>query len=337
MMKAIVFVQSFVWATLLIRKPSRIYFSLAGSFLLLFILYLLQYISAAYEKAIPLNMLPAFTLLLSISVSFFQLRKLRLSYIKNRPGPAWILLAASILMAGYCFWTGIPLKKFWTYILLFGAATFAYDTYAMIKGIRKLTLTSSMLEDKPSRLSLLLLLDKLLVLLLACFILFVPDKNAQISSALRNFLDMLIAVLAFITGYMAVTATFPLEGQRKRKNKTHVNGGNSRELIEKLTRLMEDQRPYLDSELSLTKMADMLDIGENELTRLLNQEMNTNFYTLINDYRMEAVLKKLKASDKRKYTIMASAYESGFNSKSTFYRIFKEYTKLTPKEYLADS
>lgn len=98
---------------------------------------------------------------------------------------------------------------------------------------------------------------------------------------------------------------------------------------------MEDQKPYLDNELSLVKMADMLEISEYELTRLLNHEMDTNFYTLVNDYRMENVLKLLKESDKRKFTIMASAYESGFNSKSAFYRIFKEYTKLTPKEYLA--
>ena len=206
----------------------------------------------------------------------------------------------------------------------------------MARLIRKHTFTSSILEDKPSKLGLLLLLDKLLVLLFAFFILFVPEKNAHISNALRNGLDMLIAVLIFITGYIAVTASFQLEGERKRKKKTCRDGGNNRELIDKLTRLMEDQKPYLDSEISLVKIADMLDISENELTRLLNQEMSTNFYTLINDYRMEAVLTKLKESDKRKYTIMASAYESGFNSKSTFYRIFKEYTKLTPKEYLSE-
>jgi AraC-like DNA-binding protein len=206
----------------------------------------------------------------------------------------------------------------------------------MIKLIRKHTFTSSILEDKPSKLGLLLLLDKLLVLLLACFILLVPEKNAQISNALRYSLDMLIAVLTFISGYLAVTASLDLEGQRERKKKKYSDSRNNRELIDKLTRLMEDQKPYLDSEISLVKIADMLDISENELTRLLNQEMRTNFYTLINNYRMEAVLKKLKESDKRKYTIMASAYESGFNSKSTFYRIFKEYTKLTPKEYLAE-
>jgi AraC-like DNA-binding protein len=335
--KTVVFVQSFVWASLLVRKPFRNSLSLFVSFLLLFIIYLLLYINMVFERQIPLNLVPACTILLIISVSFFQLRKLRLRFLKKELNPAWLLLAASILLAGYCIWTGTPAKQFWIYIVLFGTATFAYDAFALIKQGRKLTYSGSLWEDVPSKLGLLLLLDKLLVLLFACFILFFPAKNAQSSTAIRNSLDMLVAVLIFITGYISVTASFHLEAQRKSKYRKNKDSRNGKGLIGKVKRLMEEQKPYLDCELSLVKMADMLELSENELTRLLNHEMNTNFYTLVNDYRMETVLKKLKESDKRKFTIMASAYESGFNSKSTFYRIFKEYTKLTPKEYLAEN
>jgi AraC-like DNA-binding protein len=154
---------------------------------------------------------------------------------------------------------------------------------------------------------------------------------------MRNSMDILVTLLTFVTGYMTVTALFTSAAPEKRKKQKKVEDENTLALIAKVNRLMQDQKPYLDHELTLDKMADMLELSENELTRLLNHEMETNFYALVNDYRMETVLEKLKVSDNRKFTIMASAYESGFNSKSTFYRIFKEYTKLTPKEYLAEN
>jgi AraC-like DNA-binding protein len=335
--KATVFIQSFVWASLLFRNPSRNNLSLSVSFLFLSVIYLLLYINRVFERPIPWNLVPACSILLIVSVSFFQSRKLRLKHFDSGLNPAWLLLAGSIILAGYCAWTGIPAKLFWICISLFATGTFLFDAYALIIQRRKKTITGSLIEDIPSRLSLLLLLDKLLVLLFAFFILLIPEKNANSSSAIRNSLDILVAVLTFITGYITVTALFQMEGQKKGKKKKYEDSTNTPELIEKVTRLMEDQKPYLDNELSLFKMADMLEISEYELTRLLNHEMDTNFYTLVNDYRMESVLKLLKESDKRKFTIMASAYESGFNSKSTFYRIFKEYTKLTPKEYLAEN
>ena len=291
MIKAAVFVQSFIWAALLIRKPSKIYLSLALSFLILFFIYLLLYINTVYGRPIPLDLVPAGTMLLCISVSFFQLRKLPLRYLNNERSSAWILLAVPILLAGYCMWTGLPLTRCWTAIILLGAITFVLDTLAMIEHGRKLNYTGSILEDTPSKLGLFLLLDKLLVLLLGCIILFMPEQNEQRSGAVINSMHMLVAVLVFITGYMAATAPFQRGGQKKQRHVKLADGTTNPELIEKLTQLMEDQKPYLDSELSLVKMADMLEISENELTRLLNQEMNTNFYSLVNDYRMEKSLK----------------------------------------------
>ncbi len=333
---AVVFVQSFIWATLLVREPSRNHLSLAVSFMSLFLIYLLLYIHTVFERQIPVNLAPVSILLLTLSISFYQLEKLRLSLIKTAIKPFWLLLAVSVLLGAYCVWTGIQIKLFWRVLVLFGTASFAYDAYAFIIQLKKKNITGSFLEDTPSKLSLLLLLDKFLILLFACLLLFFPLQNEEAYTRMRNSFHILVALLAFVTGYGTVTASFRLETQNKKTYKKNGDNRNNQELIEKVNRLMQDQRPYLDCDLTLEKMADMLELSENELTRLLNHEMDTNFYNLINDYRMQTVLKKLKESNNRKFTIMASAYESGFNSKSTFYRIFKEYTKLTPKEFLAD-
>ena len=49
---------------------------------------------------------------------------------------------------------------------------------------------------------------------------------------------------------------------------------------------------------------------------------------------MAAVKEKLLEPDSKKYTILSAAYESGFNSSSTFYRIFKEHTGMQPKAFI---
>jgi AraC-like DNA-binding protein len=182
--------------------------------------------------------------------------------------------------------------------------------------------------------SFIFFLDKLLVLLFACFIILSFSRNEESPLTLKNSFHFLVTILSFITGYLAVTASFHTEVQHKRENRRNMIDQNNEGLIEKLTLIMREQKPFLDCELTLEKMSHMLEISENELTRLLNHEMNTNFYKLVNDYRIETVLKKLKETDRGRFTIMASAYESGFNSKSTFYRIFKEYTRMTPVEFL---
>ena len=61
--------------------------------------------------------------------------------------------------------------------------------------------------------------------------------------------------------------------------------------------------------------------------------MGKNFYTLVNDYRIEEVKRRLEDPRYRNLTILAIAYDSGFNAKSSFNTIFKEQTGMTPSEY----
>jgi len=106
------------------------------------------------------------------------------------------------------------------------------------------------------------------------------------------------------------------------------------DLVKRVIQMMEEKKPYLDCELTLGRMADMLELSEYELTGLLHTEMQTSFYDLINGYRMAAVKEKLLEPDSKKYTILSAAYESGFNSSSTFYRIFREHTGMQPRAFI---
>jgi len=62
--------------------------------------------------------------------------------------------------------------------------------------------------------------------------------------------------------------------------------------------------------------------------------MGKNFYTLVNDYRIDEVKRRLVDPQYKNLTILAIAYDSGFNAKSSFNTIFKEKTGVTPSEYL---
>jgi AraC-like DNA-binding protein len=66
---------------------------------------------------------------------------------------------------------------------------------------------------------------------------------------------------------------------------------------------------------------------------VLNEKHKKNFFTFINEYRVHEVISRFSDSKNNNFTILAIAYDSGFNSKTTFNSIFKSQIGMTPKEY----
>ena len=103
--------------------------------------------------------------------------------------------------------------------------------------------------------------------------------------------------------------------------------------LKRLDKLMREERPYLDPELTLNDLAQQLGLSKNEVTHLLNHHQGVNFFTYVNNYRIEAVIDKFGDSRYDHFTIMAIAEDCGFHSKSTFNSLFKKQTGVTPSEY----
>lgn len=97
---------------------------------------------------------------------------------------------------------------------------------------------------------------------------------------------------------------------------------------------MEKEKPFLDRELSIFDLSERLHIPRHFLSEIINEHMGKNFYTLVNDYRVEEVKKRLVDPRYKNLTILAIAFDSGFNAKSSFNTIFKEKTGMTPSEYV---
>lgn len=97
---------------------------------------------------------------------------------------------------------------------------------------------------------------------------------------------------------------------------------------------MDEKKPYLDRELTINDVAADLGIPRHFITEVINQHMGKNFYYLINEYRVEEVKRRLTDPKYKHFTILAIAYDAGFNSKSAFNTIFKDMTGMTPSQYL---
>ena len=106
------------------------------------------------------------------------------------------------------------------------------------------------------------------------------------------------------------------------------------ELIAKLLIYMEEKKPYLDPELTLSSMAKDLSLSRSLLSQLINEGIGDNFYNFINKYRVEQVKKFMIDPTMKNYNMLGIALEAGFKSKSTFNLIFKRFTGLTPTEYI---
>ena len=103
------------------------------------------------------------------------------------------------------------------------------------------------------------------------------------------------------------------------------------DLTARLTALMETAAPYRDPGLSLQKLAKMLGVDTRRLSYHLHARLSSSFRGYINEWRLEAVGRSLLEYPGR--SILETALENGFNSKSSFNTLFVQKYGVTPREY----
>lgn len=100
-----------------------------------------------------------------------------------------------------------------------------------------------------------------------------------------------------------------------------------------LKNVMKANLYYQDPELSLYLLAEKLEMSPHELSRILNSVLKKSFNDFINEYRVAEVIRKMQDPTYDHITLLGIAYDSGFNSRTTFHRIFKQMTGKSPAEY----
>ena len=108
-----------------------------------------------------------------------------------------------------------------------------------------------------------------------------------------------------------------------------------REVCDSLIKLFTTEKIHLNPDLNLGMLAKKLNVNSPTLSAAINTGFNKNFRNLVNEYRVEEVKVKLNDPKYSQLSLLGIAYECGFNSEASFYRIFKNAVGLSPKEYLS--
>ncbi|MES2277555.1 MAG: ABC transporter permease [Bacteroidota bacterium] len=108
---------------------------------------------------------------------------------------------------------------------------------------------------------------------------------------------------------------------------------DAKEKGRRLKEAVAANRLYEDAELTLATLAVKLAMHPHDLSRIINMGVQKNFSDFINEFRVREIARKIQDPAYDKFTLLGIAYQSGFNSKTTFNRVFKEMTGKTPAEY----
>lgn len=253
--------------------------------------------------------------------------------VNNSPSYQWSYLFLSILLLGYFFISvrgitrSITLKKeasrifeiahlSWVRTLLI-----AFSAYLVFDSVMGYVLLSQG-NDAES-------LSRLTMMVMTLFVLIVAYTAVRDPQKL------------FPEERTPVMSTRPLEAQvlniipfKKKYQNSALSPADAQKHLARLLRLMDKEKPYLNSELKLPALAEMLDLSTYHLSQVLNQEMQQSFYEFVNVYRIKEVQQRMLNPAYKDYTILGIALDAGFNSKTSFNRMFKKCTGLTPSSYL---
>ncbi len=162
---------------------------------------------------------------------------------------------------------------------------------------------------------------------------FVVQPAVELSFGLINQLSML--AMAFIIQAIA----FKLVDKSVLLNAKAPDLGNleARKRHEDLIlRKLEQDKVYLDDSLTLEKFSEAVELPKAFVTEIINQKFNCSFKKLINQYRLNEAKRIMETVNGSKIKLIDVAYDSGFNNKVSFYRIFKEFEGISPSEYLEE-
>lgn len=149
---------------------------------------------------------------------------------------------------------------------------------------------------------------------------------------------LLLSFLVHLFGYLLLQESHPVEkSQNARKYKSsNLQKREIDALLEKLLELVEKEKPYLQNDLKLEDVAEQLQISPHHLSQIINTKFNSNFNNFINSFRVKEAQIMLQSSQYNSYSLEGIAMESGFNNRTSFYRVFRKHTGTTPREFKND-
>ncbi len=183
--------------------------------------------------------------------------------------------------------------------------------------------------------------------------------NIRVKIDLFLFVYLAIVFVIYVISYIAIRSSevFKISGSyeavnfstkkhstvqtngREPPKKNQLEDSNDDEILleldKKLLAYMDEEKPYLNPELSLQDLANNLGVSRHQLSAVINQNQKMNFYEFVNTYRVNEMCSLMEDPKMKNYKIISLAFDAGFNSKASFNRIFKQLSGRTPSDYMA--
>ena len=196
-------------------------------------------------------------------------------------------------------------------------------------------------KDKTSMIKLfvsMMLIHSVLLHSRATIYLFTEDY--WILLEIMNLVFLLI--LSYFIAYVVITQPIAIHHSNKKQTisgfKSYKKSGVKHEdaivIARKINDYFEKEQVYLKPEIKLKSVSESLNIPPHQITETLNGLLGQSFNEFTNNYRIEEFKRLLENPKFQNYSILALAFEVGFNSKATFNASFKKITNQTPSEYI---
>jgi AraC-like DNA-binding protein len=136
------------------------------------------------------------------------------------------------------------------------------------------------------------------------------------------------------TGFQRIKVIYLSEQKNTQTFFNSIQKSEKESCLAKLIKAMEVDCLYLDTTLTLQKMASHIGVSHKIISAVLNQQLAMGFNEYVNHFRVEEFKKRILDPQNAHLNIAGVAFDSGFNSLATFQRSFKTITGITPKEFM---
>ncbi|MCD4691491.1 MAG: helix-turn-helix domain-containing protein [Calditrichales bacterium] len=157
-----------------------------------------------------------------------------------------------------------------------------------------------------------------------------------LSPIYMNPIFYIVSVLIFLSiggGVFLIQRKSKIKKQLAKYKTSTLDPERAEQAAPKLIHLMEEEKLFLNPDLTLKDLAQKLRIHYNHLSRIINERFGVSYNDFINQYRIEEVKQRLTAPEEKNKTVLEIMYDTGFYSKSVFNTAFKKFTGMTPSEY----
>lgn len=233
----------------------------------------------------------------------------------------------------YLVRTGLLLAQFLIYLSLTASIIISYS-----KRVKPQTSAS----DKAILFQVRFLMATFLVIWIAGAVIYLIQYiNPTYTVTTDLIIPIGLSAFVYVMSYLGLRKPEVLAGvddapappSPKRYKKSTLTSERGDDYLKRLLDVMLAEKPYLDNDLTLQKLAKAVAVSPHHLSQTINERLEQNFFDFINGYRIEEAKNLLGDPAKKHYSILAVAEAVGFNSKSAFNAAFKKHAKLTPSEF----